>query len=160
MRVVVDWDLCESNGLCMAAAPEVFQLQDDDTLLHFGEDHFIERYQRYQAHIAEWRAQYPHLAAVDLRYDDQIVLQMASGSETAQSSANGNQPAVAAPPALATPKAKAKSKAKPSPSAPSAKKSKPVAQEKKVATPQKPSPINKRSSASTARPATSGEQGG
>lgn len=33
MRVVVDWDLCESNGLCMAAAPEVFQLQDDDTLL-------------------------------------------------------------------------------------------------------------------------------
>ena len=33
MRIVVDWDLCESNGLCMAAAPEVFQLQDDDTLL-------------------------------------------------------------------------------------------------------------------------------
>ena len=33
MRVVVDWDLCESNGLCMAAAPEVFKLQDDDTLL-------------------------------------------------------------------------------------------------------------------------------
>ena len=33
MRVVVDWDLCESNGLCMAAAPEIFQLQDDDTLL-------------------------------------------------------------------------------------------------------------------------------
>jgi cell division protein FtsQ len=134
--------------------------QGADILAHFGEDHFLDRYERYQAHIAEWRAQYPHLAAVDLRYDDQIVLQMASGSETAQSSANGNQPAVAAPPALATPKAKAKSKAKPSPSAPSAKKSKPVAQEKKVATPQKPSPINKRSSASTARPATSGEQGG
>ncbi len=33
MRVVVDWDLCESNALCMAAAPEVFELQDDDTLL-------------------------------------------------------------------------------------------------------------------------------
>ena len=33
MRVVVDWDLCESNGLCMAAAPEVFELQDDDTLM-------------------------------------------------------------------------------------------------------------------------------
>jgi ferredoxin len=33
VRIVVDWDLCESNGLCMAAAPEVFQLQDDDTLL-------------------------------------------------------------------------------------------------------------------------------
>ena len=33
MRVVVDWDLCESNALCMASAPEVFELQDDDTLL-------------------------------------------------------------------------------------------------------------------------------
>lgn len=33
MRVVVDWDLCESNALCVRAAPEVFELQDDDTLL-------------------------------------------------------------------------------------------------------------------------------
>jgi ferredoxin len=33
VRVVVDWDLCESNGLCMVSAPEVFELQDDDTLL-------------------------------------------------------------------------------------------------------------------------------
>jgi ferredoxin len=33
VRVVVDWNLCESNALCMAAAPEVFELQDDDTLL-------------------------------------------------------------------------------------------------------------------------------
>lgn len=33
MRVVVDWDLCESNGLCVLAAPEVFELQEDDTLL-------------------------------------------------------------------------------------------------------------------------------
>ena len=33
VRVVVDWDLCESNALCVASAPEVFELQDDDTLL-------------------------------------------------------------------------------------------------------------------------------
>jgi ferredoxin len=33
VRVVVDWNLCESNARCMAAAPEVFELQDDDTLL-------------------------------------------------------------------------------------------------------------------------------
>jgi ferredoxin len=32
VRVVVDWDLCESNGLCMAEAPEVFLLKDDDEL--------------------------------------------------------------------------------------------------------------------------------
>jgi ferredoxin len=32
MRVVVDFDLCESNALCMAAAPEVFEVRDDDFL--------------------------------------------------------------------------------------------------------------------------------
>jgi cell division protein FtsQ len=57
--------------------------QGADILAHFGEDHFLERYQRYKSHIAEWRQQYPHLAAVDLRYDQQVVLQMASGTETA-----------------------------------------------------------------------------
>jgi cell division protein FtsQ len=58
--------------------------QGTDILAHFGEDHFIERYQRYQAHIAEWRQQYPHLAAVDLRYDQQAVLEMASGKEASE----------------------------------------------------------------------------
>jgi len=32
MRIVVDFDLCESNALCMAAAPEVFEVRDDDFL--------------------------------------------------------------------------------------------------------------------------------
>ena len=32
MRVVVNFDLCESNALCMAAAPEVFEVRDDDFL--------------------------------------------------------------------------------------------------------------------------------
>ena len=32
MRVVVDFDLCESNALCMAAAPEVFEVREDDFL--------------------------------------------------------------------------------------------------------------------------------
>lgn len=53
-----------------------------DILAHFGEDHFLERYERYRDHIAEWRQQYPRLAAVDLRYDRQVVLQMASGAQT------------------------------------------------------------------------------
>ena len=51
-----------------------------DVMVHFGEDHFLERYQRYKAHIAEWRQQYPKLAEVDLRYDQQVVLQMAPGA--------------------------------------------------------------------------------
>ena len=32
MRVVVDWDLCESNAVCMSVAPEVFEVDDDDQL--------------------------------------------------------------------------------------------------------------------------------
>jgi ferredoxin len=32
MKVEVDWDLCESNGVCMGIAPEVFDLGDDDML--------------------------------------------------------------------------------------------------------------------------------
>jgi len=32
VRVVVDWDLCESNALCEGAAPEVFSVGDDDML--------------------------------------------------------------------------------------------------------------------------------
>jgi len=32
VRVVVDFDLCEGNALCMAAAPEVFEVRDDDFL--------------------------------------------------------------------------------------------------------------------------------
>ncbi len=32
MRVVVDYDLCESNAVCMGIAPEVFEVRDDDFL--------------------------------------------------------------------------------------------------------------------------------
>ncbi|HJE57183.1 MAG TPA: ferredoxin [Nocardiopsis listeri] len=32
MRVEVDFDQCESNALCMGAAPEVFEVGDDDFL--------------------------------------------------------------------------------------------------------------------------------
>ncbi len=32
MRVLVDFDLCESNALCVQAAPEVFEVRDDDFL--------------------------------------------------------------------------------------------------------------------------------
>jgi ferredoxin len=38
MRIVVDFDLCESNALCMAAAPEVFEVRDDDFLYVLQEE--------------------------------------------------------------------------------------------------------------------------
>ena len=31
-KIEVDWGLCESNGVCMGVIPEVFRLEDDDTL--------------------------------------------------------------------------------------------------------------------------------
>jgi cell division protein FtsQ len=76
--------------------------QGADILAHFGEDHFLERYQRYTAHIAEWRQQYPKLAAVDLRYNHQVVLEMASGADTTQPAGD---PAEAAKPSGGKPAA-------------------------------------------------------
>jgi cell division protein FtsQ len=64
--------------------------QGADILAHFGDDQFLARYQRYKAHIAEWRQQYPRLAAVDLRYDQQVVLKMASGSSTGSATDDSN----------------------------------------------------------------------
>jgi cell division protein FtsQ len=61
--------------------------QGGDILAHFGEDQFLERYQRYKAHISEWRQQYPKLAAVDLRYEQKVVLEMAAGTNVAQAAA-------------------------------------------------------------------------
>ena len=31
-RIVVDFDLCESNAICMQVAPQVFEVRDDDFL--------------------------------------------------------------------------------------------------------------------------------
>jgi ferredoxin len=38
MRVVVDFDKCESNALCMAAAPQVFEVRDDGYLYILQEE--------------------------------------------------------------------------------------------------------------------------
>ena len=32
MRVVVDYDVCEANGVCERLAPQVFHLDDEDNL--------------------------------------------------------------------------------------------------------------------------------
>jgi ferredoxin len=32
MKVIVDYDLCEANALCMEACPKVFRVEEDDTL--------------------------------------------------------------------------------------------------------------------------------
>jgi len=32
MRILVDFDLCESHGICMGIAPDIFEVRDDDFL--------------------------------------------------------------------------------------------------------------------------------
>ena len=38
MRVVVDYDLCESNAICMQVAPDIFEVRDDDFLYVLQEE--------------------------------------------------------------------------------------------------------------------------
>jgi cell division protein FtsQ len=70
-----------------------------DVLVHFGEEKYLERYHQYQAHLAEWRAQYPKLASADMRYDQQVVLEMQKDSSAPAPAASN--PATATPPTSA-----------------------------------------------------------
>jgi cell division protein FtsQ len=51
-----------------------------EVLVHFGEDNFLDRYKKFEEHLPEWRVQYPRLSSVDMRYEQQVVLQMQAGS--------------------------------------------------------------------------------
>ena len=66
-----------------------------EVLVHFGEENFLDRYRKYQAHLAEWRTQYPRLSSVDMRYERQAVLEMQPGSAAPVTSQGAG--AVAAP---------------------------------------------------------------
>lgn len=67
-----------------------------DILAHFGSNHFLERFQTYEQHIGEWRQQYPKLATVDLRYDQQVILRQ-SDPQQAVGPVNSNAPTAARP---------------------------------------------------------------
>jgi cell division protein FtsQ len=56
--------------------------QGSDIQVHFGDSDFLARYRSYQQHLPEWRQQYPHLASVDMRYENQVVLDMAQQTPT------------------------------------------------------------------------------
>jgi len=43
MRVVVDFEACESNGMCVIEAPEVFEIRADDFLYVLEEEPGEER---------------------------------------------------------------------------------------------------------------------
>ena len=51
-----------------------------DILVHFGDEDFRKRFEAYEQHLPEWRIQYPKLAAADMRYERQVVLEMAGNA--------------------------------------------------------------------------------
>ncbi|HEU5342381.1 cell division protein FtsQ/DivIB [Edaphobacter sp.] len=63
-----------------------------DILVHFGADKFLERYQKFEEHLPEWRTLYPKLASVDMRYETQAVLDMQPGAAQPQSAAPAAAP--------------------------------------------------------------------
>lgn len=86
---VSEIDLSDPEDL-RAVMPE----QGSDILAHFGDDHFFERMQRYKSQIGRWRSVYPRLIGVDLRYEGETPLEMATGADP---SAGGATPAAAKP---------------------------------------------------------------
>jgi cell division protein FtsQ len=86
--------------------------QGSDIQVHFGDSDFLARYRSYQQHLPEWRQQYPHLASVDMRYENQVVLDMAhqdSGQDGAAVSPHQTEAAATKHAGHTTVKAAAKS---------------------------------------------------
>lgn len=83
-----------------------------DLLLYFGQEDFLARWQNYEAHITQWRAQYPNLASVDLRYEREVVLKMANAPADANAAGTPAAPAAKpAPPTTHTRQSAAQTKA-------------------------------------------------
>jgi cell division protein FtsQ len=50
-----------------------------DILVHFGDTDFLKRYRHFQEYLPDWKRQYADLASADMRYDREVVLEMAQG---------------------------------------------------------------------------------
>jgi cell division protein FtsQ len=101
-RTLSEVDLSNPEEDVRALIPD----HSNEVLVHFGEDNFLERYKKFEEHLPEWRAQYPHLSSVDMRYEQQVVLQVQPGntpaaanpaqsSQSVENSGNGALPSSA-----------------------------------------------------------------
>ncbi|MEE3853186.1 ferredoxin [Gordonia sp. LSe1-13] len=52
MRIKADFDLCESNAVCVGMAPDVFDLDDDDYLVIHKEEVPAEREEEMRQVVA------------------------------------------------------------------------------------------------------------
>jgi len=76
-----------------------------DVLLHLGSSDYLKRYKIYVSHLQEWRRQFQKLESVNLRYDNQVIVnpdmegkprQATLSSAAAKASAAGVKPAALA----------------------------------------------------------------
>jgi ferredoxin len=51
MRIIVNYDLCESNALCVQEAPQVFDVRDDDLLYLLTEEPSEELREKVEAAV-------------------------------------------------------------------------------------------------------------
>jgi ferredoxin len=52
MKVIVDYDLCTSNGVCMGIAPEIFEVRDDGFMYVLTENPGLEFDERLREAVA------------------------------------------------------------------------------------------------------------
>jgi cell division protein FtsQ len=102
-RQLSEVDISDSEDIRALLPTQGGKIQSSEILVHFGDSDFLTRYERYKQHLEEWRRQYPQLASVDLRYDNQVVLQMAKGitvdpGQDGNDTAAGRSKTDAAPP--------------------------------------------------------------
>lgn len=53
MKIIVDWDRCEANGVCVKAAPEAFHLDEQDRLHVLLEDVTPERHAKVEQAVRD-----------------------------------------------------------------------------------------------------------
>jgi cell division protein FtsQ len=78
-----------------------------DVLIELGSSDYLKRYQTYVSHVQQWRQQFQKLESVNLRYDNQVIVnpEMQAGSRQSALAASAARAAVAAgvrPAALTT----------------------------------------------------------
>lgn len=76
----------------------------DAVVVHFGHEHFLDRYRLLTAHIQQWQASFAHLASVDLRYDGQAIINTGGGTPGGSPGATAAGPPSAAAPGAAAPR--------------------------------------------------------
>jgi cell division protein FtsQ len=78
-----------------------------DVLIELGSSDYLKRYQTYVSHVQQWRQQFQKLESVNLRYDNQVIVNpdLQGGSKQSALAASAAKAAVAAgvkPAALTT----------------------------------------------------------